>query len=148
MVSIKKVHTMVEKVIDRSNAIYVKTVPRKNRGVFANIPFKVGEVIERAPTWGFDDNQGKLLDRTGIFEYYFVRNDRHLTGGSLAGYVVFGWISIANHSLIPNAQIMWTDGASGAWASIVAIKDIQVDDEITHRYTNISAYPDRSNFID
>lgn len=139
---------MVDKIFDRSNAMYVKTVPRKGRGVFANIPFKVGDLIERAPTWGFDDAQAKLLDRTGVFEYYFVRRDRHLKGDPLTGYVVFGLISIVNHSLNPNAEIVWTDAASDAWASIVAIKDIKVDEEITHRYTNIFAYPHRINFID
>ncbi|WP_407169130.1 SET domain-containing protein-lysine N-methyltransferase [Bradyrhizobium sp. ORS 111] len=139
---------MVDKIFDRSNAMYVKTVPRKGRGVFANIAFKVGDVIERAPTWGFDDTQAELLDRTEIFEYYFARHDRHLKGPPLTGYVVFGFLSIVNHSFNPNARIVWTDEDSGAWASIVAIKDIEVDEEITHCYANISAYPHSINFID
>lgn len=148
MTSIKKAITMVDRVFDRTNAVYVKTVPRKGRGVFANVPFKLGDVIERAPTWGFDVAQAKLLDRTGLFEYYFVRHDRHPKVDPVTGYVVFGLISMVNHSFRPNAQILWTDAASGAWASIVAIKDIKVDEEITHHYTNISAYPHTINFID
>lgn len=139
---------MVNKVFDRSNTIYVKTVPYKGRGVFASIQFKAGDLIERAPTWGFDDAQAKLLDRTGVFQYYFVRHDRDLKGDPLTAYVAFGFISIVNHSLNPNAEITWMDAASGAWASIIAIKDIQIDEEITHYYTNISAYPHPSNFID
>ncbi|MGY4319280.1 hypothetical protein [Bradyrhizobium sp. JR3.5] len=99
--------TMVDKVFDRSDVMYVKLVPRKGRGVFANKPFKVGDVIECAPTWGFDDAQAKLLDSTGLFEYYFVRDDPNLKGEPLTGYVVFGLISIANHSFNPNAQIVW-----------------------------------------
>ncbi|ANW02978.1 SET domain-containing protein-lysine N-methyltransferase [Bradyrhizobium icense] len=149
MLSTEKEHTMVDKVFDRSNAIYVKTVPGKGRGVFANIPFKVGDVIDRAPTWGFDDATAKLLDRTGVFEYYFVRYDRHLKGNALTGYVVFGWVSIVNHSSSnPNARLVWADEESGAWVSIVATKDIEEDEEITHRYSNISAYPPTINFID
>lgn len=139
---------MVDKVLDRSKAMYVKPVPQKGRGVFANISFKVGDVIDRAPTWGFDTAQAKLLDRTGVFQYYFVRHDRHLRGDPLAGYVIFGLISMVNHSSNPNARIVWTDEKSGAWASIVAIKDISVDEEITHGYTNISAYPPSIKFID
>lgn len=148
IVSTENAHTAVDKVFDRSNTVYVKTVPRKGRGVFANVPFRVGDVIERAPTWGFDDAQAMLLDRTGVFEYYFVRHDRPLTGEPLTGYVVFGLISIVNHSSDPNARIVWTDAASGAWASIVAIKDIEVNEEITHCYTNVSAYPDRISFVE
>lgn len=137
---------MVDKVFDRSNALYVKTVPRKGRGVFANIRFKVGDVIDRAPTWGFNDATAKLLDRTGVLEYYFVRNDRHRDPPTY--YVVFGFSSLMNHSSNPNAQRVWTDRESGAWVSIVAIKDIEVDDEITHCYVNMSAYPPNINFID
>lgn len=139
---------MVDKVFDRGNAVYVKTVPRKGRGVFANIPFRAGDVIERAPTWGFDDAQAKLLDRTRLFEYYFVRDDRHLEESALTGYVIFGFISMVNHSFNPNARIVWTDEESGAWASIVAIRDITVGEEITHQYTNISAYPHTISFVD
>lgn len=139
---------MIDKVLDRSKSMYVKMVPRKGRGVFANIPFKVGDLIERAPTWGFDQNQAKLLDHTGVLEYYFVRHDRSFKGESAIGYVVFGLISMVNHSFNPNAQILWTDTASGAWADIVAIKDITVDEEITHRYANISAYPDTITFVE
>ncbi|MDA9489759.1 hypothetical protein XI08_11605 [Bradyrhizobium sp. CCBAU 11361] len=128
--------------------MYVKTVLRKGRGVFANVAFKTGDVIDRAPTWGFGDATAELLDHTGLFEYYFVRHDRHLKGDSVIGYVVFGWISIVNHSVNPNARIVWTDEKSGAWVSIVAITDIEVDEEITHRYTNISAYPPTIKFIE
>ncbi|MCK1698566.1 SET domain-containing protein-lysine N-methyltransferase [Bradyrhizobium sp. 144] len=138
---------MVDKVFDRSNAMYVKTVLQKGRGVFANIPFKVGDLIDRAPTWGFDSATANLLDRTGVFEYYFVRH-RRLEGDLHAGYVVFGLISMVNHSSNPNAQIVWTDELSGAWVSIVAIRDIEVDEEITHRYANIAAYPHSINFIE
>ncbi|MGR4932775.1 SET domain-containing protein-lysine N-methyltransferase [Bradyrhizobium sp. CAR08] len=138
---------MVDKVFDRMNVLYVKILRGKGRAVFANVPFKVGDIIERAPTWAFDETQAKLLDRTGLFEYYFVRRDR-LEGDALTGYVVFGFISLVNHSFNPNAQIMWTDAGSGSWASIVAMKDIKVDEEITHSYSNISAYPRTINFLD
>ncbi|MER9313835.1 SET domain-containing protein-lysine N-methyltransferase [Mesorhizobium australicum] len=139
---------MADKIFDRSNSVYVKNVPRKGRGVFANVPFKVGNLIERAPTWGFDDADGSLIDKTGLFEYYFVR---HCGEGEIdpkERYVVFGFISVVNHSLNPNAQITWSDEESGAWASIVAIKDINIDDEITHLYSNLYAYSPSIKFVE
>lgn len=141
-------HMMVDKILDRSKAVYVKNVTGKGRGVFANVPFKIGDLIERAPTWGFDDVAGSLIDKTGLFEYYFVRHCRKHEIDHIAGYVVFGFISIVNHSLNPNAQVVWADGDSGAWASIVAIRDIKVDEEITHLYTNVSAYPPHIKFVE
>ncbi|WP_176439521.1 SET domain-containing protein-lysine N-methyltransferase [Rhizobium esperanzae] len=139
---------MVSKIFDRSNVVYVRNVPGKGRGVFANVPFKVGDLIESAPTWGFDKVAGSLVDKTGLFEYYFVRQGRKHEKAPATGYVVFGFISIVNHSLKPNARIVWADEESGAWASIVAIRDISADEEITHRYTNISAYPLHINFVE
>lgn len=138
---------MVNRVFDRSNSLYVKKVPRKGRGLFANIPFKAGDLIERAPTWVFDDREASLIDRTGILEYYFVRF-KDLDINPVGRYVVFGLASLVNHSLSPNAQTIWADEDSGAWASIVAIKDINVDDEITQRYNNISDYPETIKFIE
>ncbi|RWA83659.1 SET domain-containing protein-lysine N-methyltransferase [Mesorhizobium sp.] len=148
MLDPQNAHTKVDNVLERTSALYVKKVPRKGRGVFANLHFQIGDTIARAPTWGFGDVEKHLLDRTGLFEYYFVRNDRQLSNDRAAGYVVFGLISLVNHSFHPNAQIVWTDEDTGGWARIVAIKDINVDEEITHRYTNISAYPDTINFVE
>ncbi|RAZ84724.1 hypothetical protein DPM33_30210 [Mesorhizobium hawassense] len=141
---------MVDRIFDRCNAVYVKNVPRKGRGVFANIPFKAGDVIDRAPTWGFEGDDANMLNRTGLLEYYFVRDDLDLREGPnrVVGYVVFGFISLVNHSANPNAETIWTDGDAGAWASIVAIKDIIVGEEITHRYKNIPDYPSTVKFIE
>ncbi|ESW78073.1 hypothetical protein X773_22065 [Mesorhizobium sp. LSJC285A00] len=146
--SIEKADTMVDRVFDRSNALYVKKVPGKGRGLFANIPFKAGDLIERAPTWSFYDREASLIDRTGILEYYFVRLDKNIQIDPIARYVVFGLASLVNHSLRPNAQTVWADEESGAWASIEAIKDINVDDEITQTYNNISDYPESVKFVE
>ncbi len=148
MLSAEKDHSEGNKVFDRSNALYVKIIPQKGRGVFASVRFKVGDVVDRAPTWGFDDAAAKLLDCTEMLEYYFVREDRRLREDPLAGYVVFGLSSLMNHSSNPNAKRLWTDEQSGTWVSIIATKDIEVDEEITHRYVNISAYPHSIRFID
>lgn len=133
---------------DRRNPVYVRNVPQKGRGVFANIPFKVGDLIERAPTWGFNSSEEKLLERTGLFEYYFVRLIPKPKKTERSGYVVFGLISIVNHSANPNSRIVWIDEDTGAWASIVALKDIQVGEEITHKYTNINDYQHAIAFVE
>ncbi|WP_292695987.1 SET domain-containing protein-lysine N-methyltransferase [Mesorhizobium sp.] len=139
---------MTGKISDRSNAIYIKNVSHKGRGVFANIPFKNGDLIDRSPTWGFGDVEATHLDDTGLFEYYFVRPSSKLGKHPVIGYVVFGFISIVNHSSRPNARIAWADEETGTWASIIALKDIEVGEEITHQYSNISAYPKTIKFVE
>ncbi len=148
MLNAEKARIKPDKVFDRSNALYVKMVPRKGRGVFANVRFKAGAIIDRSPSWAFDDAAAKLIDSTGVLEYYFVRQDRYLQGDPRTGYVVFGWSSLMNHSSNPTARKVLTDEESGAWLSIIAINDIEVDEEITHCYINMSAYPPHINFID
>lgn len=135
-------------LLDRSGALCVRNVEGKGRGVFANIPFAAGEVIERAPSFGFDRAEAALIDQTRAFQYYFVRNDRDREQNSLKGYFVFGLISIVNHSSKANAKIVWQDEDSGAWASIVATRAIAPGEEITHHYTNVSEYPTNVRFID
>ncbi|MER9217003.1 SET domain-containing protein-lysine N-methyltransferase [Mesorhizobium sp. M0663] len=133
---------------DRSNAIYIKNVPHKGRGVFANIPFKNGDLIDRSPTWGFGTVEATQIDNTGLFEYYFVRPGRQLAKYPIIGYVVFGFISVVNHSSRPNARIAWADEDTGTWASIIALKDIEVGDEITHQYSNLADYPKTIKFVE
>jgi hypothetical protein len=129
-----------------NSPLRVAKVSAKGRGVFAKTTIHAGQVIEEAPSWGFSATDEILINQTGAFEYYFVRNDRDISNEELKGYLVFGLISIVNHSATPNARIRWTDRDSGAWASIIAIRDIAVGEEITHKYTNIDAYRESGLF--
>ncbi|WP_442921241.1 SET domain-containing protein-lysine N-methyltransferase [Mesorhizobium sp. Cs1299R1N1] len=131
--------------IGRQDAVYIKNVPRKGRGLFANVPFRANAVIERSTTWGFSRSEETLLRRTGLFEYYFVRPETN--NRLIAGYVVFGTISVVNHSFSPNAEIVWDDDETGAWISIIALKDIDIDEEITHFYANINEYSNSNEFV-
>ncbi|BCH67480.1 hypothetical protein RvVAT039_pl03130 (plasmid) [Agrobacterium vitis] len=126
----------------------VATIAAKGRGVFATTAIRAGDLIEEAPSWGFTMEEAEIINKTGAFAYYFVRNDRDIAHEKFKGHFVFGLISIVNHSSNPNAKICWRDRDTGAWASIVAIKDIQAGEEITHRYTNIHDYSDAAKFVD
>ncbi|RUW71643.1 SET domain-containing protein-lysine N-methyltransferase [Mesorhizobium sp. M2A.F.Ca.ET.067.02.1.1] len=139
---------MVGAIVDQRSHICVRNVPKKGRGVFANVPFKIGELIEQSPTWGFMRSDENLLERTGLFNYYFVRPSPSPVTTQISGYVVFGLISIVNHSSNPNSQILWIDEDTGTWARIVALKDIEVGEEITHRYANINDYPKTIKFVE
>ncbi|MER9683700.1 SET domain-containing protein-lysine N-methyltransferase [Mesorhizobium sp. M0184] len=130
------------------NSVYVRNVPQKGRGVFANITFSAGDVIEIAPTLEFNNSDEELLERTELFNYYFVRLIPNSIKNICSRYVVFGLISIVNHSSNPNSKIVWIDEDTGAWASIVALKDIQIGEEITHRYANIDDYPSAITFVE
>lgn len=139
---------MHDKTYDVSRSIYIQNVDGKGRGVFAGIDFKAGDIIESSPSWGFNQEDCNLIDRTKAFEYYFVRNDVSRDEHLMKGYFVFGFISIVNHSNRPNAKIVWVDRHSGSWADIVATGTILVNEEITHRYTNANSYKGIKDLID
>jgi SET domain-containing protein len=144
-----KIETETEEFTSAGNApLRVANVAIKGRGVFATTAIQAGDLIEESPSWGFTAEEARLIDQTGAFAYYFVRNDRDASLETFKGHFVFGLISIVNHSSNPNAKICWRDRDSGAWASIVAIKDILAGEEITHKYTNIDAYSESEKFID
>lgn len=133
---------------NEDRALCVANVQGKGRGVIANVAFREHDVIESTPAWGFDGADAALVDQTRAFEYYFVRNDRDNNTEKIKGYLVFGLISIVNHSSTPNTRIFWEDRDTGPWACIAAIRDISPGEELTHRYTNVSSYNPNIVFVD
>lgn len=63
------------------------------------------------------------------------------------GHIVFGFSSLCNHSENPNACIKWTKDEIGLWAHLIALKDIQPEEEILVFYTNIDEYSLVHEFI-
>jgi SET domain-containing protein len=109
----------------QSDAIEVRRVKGKGRGVFARRLIRRGEVIERVPVL--------------VLPVEEVRNATHWTG--LAGYcfqwgqgtlaLALGYGSLYNHSYHPNARY---DDASGPTKIFTALRDIAAGEEITVNY--------------
>jgi SET domain-containing protein len=79
--------------------ICVRLTPDRGRGVFALRDFAAGELIEAAPVIHLPGPQYKLLNKTGLKDYYFKWEK-----GRLA--VALGFGSIYNHSEAPNAEFL------------------------------------------
>lgn len=130
------------------NPIEIRKIRVKGRGVFANRPFKQGDVIESAPAASFEAKEREIADQTGIFEYYFVKAREYAESHNVAWHIVFGLSSICNHSVNPNAYVEWEENDLGTWAHLIATKDIHIDEEITLYYTNIEEYPRAAEFLE
>jgi hypothetical protein len=108
-----------------SDAIEVKRIPGKGRGVFALRRFRKGEVIERVPVLVLPANtleEGPADSR--LADYCFVWGR-----GTVA--LALGYGSLYNHSYRPNARYDDTGPQTKVFS---AIREIEPGEEITEDY--------------
>lgn len=82
--------------------LYVAQSEGKGRGVFAGKPIQEGSVIEICEVIFIAEDQLELLDKTILYEYYFLWPD-----GSAAACIALGLGSLYNHSARPNAEVVF-----------------------------------------
>jgi len=105
--------------------IEIRPSSRHNRGVFARRAFRSGDLIETCPVIVVPITQRKHLDQTELYDYYFDWGE-----GDAALALGFG--SLYNHSSDPSAS--YDKNTITETISIVATRDILVDEEITVSY--------------
>jgi SET domain-containing protein len=112
-------------VLRPSDAIEVRRVRGKGRGVFARRPIREGEIIERAPVLVLD--VGDLDEATaiaGLWTHCFLWGR-----GKVA--LALGYGSLYNHSYDPNARY---DDVGRQTKVFSALRDIAPGEEITVNY--------------
>jgi SET domain-containing protein len=105
--------------------VNIKLIEGKGRGLFAGEFIKKGDVIELCPTIVLTEKDAKYVwNESDILKYYFFIDDR----GTV---IMFGKISMCNHSLENNCEV---DNENLYLYKLVAIKDINIDEELTINY--------------
>ncbi len=108
-----------------SDAVEVKPVEGKGRGVFARRPIRKGEVIERAPLLILTaEEYAGGVDRSLLAGYVFAWGD-----GQFA--LALGYGSLYNHSYKPNAVY---EDEEPQTKSFVALRNIKEGEEVTVNY--------------
>ena len=108
-----------------SDDLLVRHVERKGRGVFARRRFLRGEIIEQAPVLILGADEYELLNHTTLRDYYYA-------WGENACAIPMGLSMLYNYSSDPNAAAV-RDIDAGT-ITFVALRDIELDEEISHRY--------------
>jgi len=116
-----------EPTYSQCKLICVKNTQEKGRGVFAKEDIEAGELIEEAPVLIF---QGEALNHYPLNNYYFRWHNS--IGSATCGALALGYGSIYNHSYEPNAK--YEQIYDQKIIRFIAIKDIDVGDEITVNY--------------
>jgi SET domain-containing protein len=105
--------------------LYAKEVIGKGKGIFSQTSIAKGDTIEVCHTLKVPVEQSQFIEKTILKKYAYVRNDE---GWS----VVLGYGMLYNHSYHPNAQFVWDKEEN--FVNIVALRDIEADEEIVFNY--------------
>jgi SET domain-containing protein len=105
-----------------SDAIEVRQVKGKGRGVFARRPIRKGEVIERVPVLVLPLDEGENGSVLPSYCFMWGRNKVALA---------LGYGSLFNHSFRPNARY---DDVGRQTKVFSALRDIAPGEEITVNY--------------
>ena len=104
---------------------YIKTVPGKGRGVFAERAFEKDEVIEKTPVNILNKEDTAVIVRTMLERYVFEWGE-HRDEAAIA----LGHGSLYNHSYQNNAS--YIRHSEEIW--FVALREIEQGEEITVNY--------------
>jgi uncharacterized protein len=109
----------------QSDAVEVKRIKGKGRGVFALRAIAKGEVFERVPVLVMtSDEFANGLSETPLKDYCFAWGEDQVV-------LALGYGSLYNHSYKPNARY---EDVGPATKAFVAVRDIAKGEEITVNY--------------
>jgi hypothetical protein len=111
----------------RNPALYIAPSDLGGRGVFTGVPIKKGDLIEICPVIVMKKGEIPLLDKTTLYDYYFLWGDDQEQSA-----IALGYGSLYNHAAPSNADYgMDFDYET---IEIQAIRDIEAGEEITINY--------------
>ena len=110
-------------------ALYVSNVSEKGRGVFTDEAIEPGTLIEIAPLIVLPPQDREHIDKTEIFNYYFLWGDDHALTA-----IALGYGSLYNHSQKANAiyESYYDDNE----IHFICYRPIKAGEEITINYNN------------
>jgi SET domain-containing protein len=112
-------------VFQHSDAVEIKRIKGKGRGVFARRSILKGEVIERVPVLVMtEDEYAQGLSQTPLKDYCFGWGIDQVA-------LALGYGSLYNHSYRPNARY---EDVGPATKAFVALRAIAPGEEITVNY--------------
>ena len=122
--------------------IEIQKLLDKGRGVISTQQILKETVIEIAPVSVIPHEQICGIDKTEVFKYYFVQFDEYAESSVYRAYLVFGSVSLCNHSDDPNSEVYWVKNEIGWWCHWIAKKNIKPGEEVTLCYANFDEYQD------
>ena len=108
--------------------LYVAETEKKGRGMFCANGIKEGELIEICPLIKIPKDQVASIDKTILYNYYFLLNDKENPA-----CIALGYGSLYNHTKNPNAEILIDADASSRSSEDVGPEEACSFDENAER---------------
>ena len=103
--------------------ITVRMTASMGRGVFAVRTIIAGEILGEFHTIRLPPHEVTAMARSTLSHFWFEDDD-----GS--AFVVFGWIELVNHNLVPNADRMWRNTPEGEVVTLFASRNIAAGEQV------------------
>lgn len=111
----------------RNPSLYIAPSALGGNGVFTGAPILRGDLIEICPVLVMKEGEMALLDKTTLYDYYFLWGDDEKQCA-----IALGYGSLYNHFAPSNADyFMYYEEK---YIEIIAVKHIKAGEEITINY--------------
>lgn len=108
-------------------SLYIAVSRLGGRGVFTSADISEGSIIEVSPAIVMPKADREYLDKTGLYDYYFIwGKDDHQCA------IVLGYGSMYNHAYEPNAE--YSADYEANTLDFFALRNIKAGEEITVNY--------------
>ena len=111
----------------RNPTLYIAPSSLGGRGVFTGAPIKQGDLIEICPVIVLKEGEMEILDKTTLYDYYFLWGDSQKQCA-----VALGYGSLYNHFCPANGDYFMDFEAQ--IIEIYAVRYIDAGEEITINY--------------
>jgi SET domain-containing protein len=111
----------------RNPTLYIAQSNLGGRGVFTGAPIKNGDLIEVCPVIVMKEGEMEVLDKTTLYDYYFLWGDEQKQC-----VIALGFGSLYNHFAPSNADYFMDFDEQ--IIEIYAVRDINAGEEITINY--------------
>lgn len=124
----------------RNPSLYIAPSDLGGRGVFAGSPIKNGDLIEICPVIVLKEGEMEILDKTTLYDYYFLWGDDQKQCAMALG---FG--SLYNHFCPSNGDYFMD--FEEQIIEVYATRNIEAGEEITINYHGDPKNPDPTWFM-
>jgi uncharacterized protein len=111
----------------RNPALYIAPSDLGGKGVFTGVPIKKNDLIEICPCIVLKEGEMELLDKTTLYDYYFLWGDDQKQCA-----IALGFGSLYNHFAPSNADYFMD--FEEQILEIYAVEDIEAGEEVCINY--------------
>ena len=111
------------------SSLYIKNSKGKGKGVFTSTAIVAGTIIEIAPIILLPEHDCALIDKSHLYNYYFLWGEEHKNYAICLGYG-----SLYNHSYEPNC--IYETYYEEELIHFITLCDIEAEEELMINYNH------------